>query len=73
MSEQQLQPSELGAAKIGFVGLGHMGGAMVGRLLQTGHAVEMLSIASALGYERRDLPAIFDVLDRMTAHQSVAA
>jgi 3-hydroxyisobutyrate dehydrogenase-like beta-hydroxyacid dehydrogenase len=39
MSKQQLQTSELGAAKIGFVGLGHMGGAMVGRLLQSGHAM----------------------------------
>jgi 3-hydroxyisobutyrate dehydrogenase-like beta-hydroxyacid dehydrogenase len=27
------------APKIGFIGLGHMGGAMVGRLLQGGHAV----------------------------------
>jgi hypothetical protein len=30
----------------------------------------MLSIARALGYERRDLAAIFDVLDQMTAHQN---
>ena len=37
-----------------------------------GRADEMLSIARALGYERRDLAAIFEVLDRMTAHQSVA-
>jgi 3-hydroxyisobutyrate dehydrogenase-like beta-hydroxyacid dehydrogenase len=37
-----------------------------------GRADEMLSIARALGYERRDLAAIFDVLDRMTAHGSLA-
>ena len=37
-----------------------------------GRADEILSIARALGYERRDLAAIFEVLDRMTAHQSVA-
>ena len=39
MRKQQLQTREVGAAKIGFVGLGHMGGAMVGRLLKSGHAV----------------------------------
>jgi 3-hydroxyisobutyrate dehydrogenase-like beta-hydroxyacid dehydrogenase len=98
MSKQQLQTSEPEATKIGFVGLGHMGGATsqeswfdiglmqkdIGLALDTardlhvplptaGRADEMLSIARALGYERRDLAAIFDVLDRMTAHQSVSA
>jgi 3-hydroxyisobutyrate dehydrogenase-like beta-hydroxyacid dehydrogenase len=37
-----------------------------------GRADEMLSIAKARGYERRDLASLFDVLDRMTAHQRVA-
>ncbi len=37
-----------------------------------GRADEVLSVAKALGYERRDLAAIFDVLDQMTAQRSVA-
>jgi 3-hydroxyisobutyrate dehydrogenase len=38
-----------------------------------GRADEILSVAQALGYERRDLAAIFRVLDEMTTQHAVAA
>jgi hypothetical protein len=32
----------------------------------------LAAIGTSVGYERRDLAAIFDVLDQMTAQRSVA-
>jgi 3-hydroxyisobutyrate dehydrogenase-like beta-hydroxyacid dehydrogenase len=63
---------------IGFVGLGHMGGAMAGRLLGAGHrlviplptadrADEILTAAHRLGYDRRDIAALYEVLEQLAA------
>jgi 3-hydroxyisobutyrate dehydrogenase-like beta-hydroxyacid dehydrogenase len=38
----------------------------------TGEADEVLSIAQALGYERRDLAGLFQVLERISAQESVS-
>jgi 3-hydroxyisobutyrate dehydrogenase-like beta-hydroxyacid dehydrogenase len=48
MQGTQLQTT----AKIGFVGLGHMGGAMVGRLLQGGHTPSARARAASSQHAR---------------------
>lgn len=83
MPRTQLQTSELGTTGLEITHRGAIGGGgwefgWGPRTTRTrsaeaaGRADEMRSIARALGYGQRDLAAIFDVLDRMTAHQSVA-
>jgi 3-hydroxyisobutyrate dehydrogenase-like beta-hydroxyacid dehydrogenase len=65
--------------KLGFVGLGHMGGNMAALALDAGRelhvplpsaaaADSVLTIARALGYERRDLAAIFQVLEHLSSN-----